>query len=284
MAQRHDNDEKSTKRSATTRAHFRTFALSLFRCFTVSLFRCAFSRFFGRLRSSFRSLLSARRVCCLLLSARLGSLSLTMVRDDIKIIFILGGPGAGKGTQCARLVARFPQLAHFSAGDLLRAERNNPASSVGDLINTFIRDGKIVPSHITIGLLKTAIEGSPASVFLIDGFPRNIEQGQIFEEQIKPCSLVIHLSADEAVCTDRILGRAAESGRVDDNLESLRKRFVTHREECLPVVGYYAEAGKVAEVCATNPKQTTRLALPRERERERENERATTSTTLKVAC
>jgi UMP-CMP kinase len=107
-----------------------------------------------------------------------------MVASDISIIFILGSPGSGKGTLCQQLVERFPALAHFSAGDLLRAERANPDSPVAELINTTIKEGKIVPAEITIGLLKNAIESSSAKMFLIDGFPRNIHQGQLFEQQV----------------------------------------------------------------------------------------------------
>mgnify|MGYP002785322553 CR=1 FL=1 len=89
----------------------------------------------------------------------------------------------GKGTQCSRLEKEFG-LVHLSAGDLLRAERNRPGSEYGELINSYIREGRIVPYEITIGLLRKAMVESGAHSFLIDGFPRDIEQGVAFEDQV----------------------------------------------------------------------------------------------------
>lgn len=92
--------------------------------------------------------------------------------DDITVIFVLGGPGAGKGTQCANLVRDYG-FKHLSAGDLLREEQDRPGSEFGDMIKSYIKDGKIVPSEVTVQLLENAItkarneEGKHQ--FLIDG-------------------------------------------------------------------------------------------------------------------
>ncbi|CAB3983276.1 adenylate kinase isoenzyme 5-like [Paramuricea clavata] len=99
------------------------------------------------------------------------------------IIFVLGGPGSGKGTQCARIVEHFG-LTHLSAGELLREEvtRNSGRAA---LIAEFIKDGKIVPQEITIELLKDAMLEHPDSRgFLVDGFPRELEQGHQFEQEV----------------------------------------------------------------------------------------------------
>ena len=74
-----------------------------------------------------------------------------------KFVFVQGGPGAGKGTNCSQLAREFG-LVHLSAGDLMRAEKNKPGSKDGALISSFIKEGKIVPASITIGLLKKAME------------------------------------------------------------------------------------------------------------------------------
>jgi UMP-CMP kinase len=95
--------------------------------------------------------------------------------DEATIIFVLGGPGAGKGTQCAYLVRDYG-FKHLSAGDLLREEQDRPGSQFGDLIRQYIKDGQIVPMEVTIQLLENAIthtlkeEGN--SKFLIDGTSR----------------------------------------------------------------------------------------------------------------
>jgi UMP-CMP kinase len=94
------------------------------------------------------------------------------------VMFVLGGPGAGKGTACARLVEETggATWAHLSAGDCLRAERNDPKSENGELINNYIKEGKIVPVEITIKLVLAAVKAKQATgtqFFMIDGFPRN---------------------------------------------------------------------------------------------------------------
>lgn len=76
--------------------------------------------------------------------------------DDCTVIFVLGGPGAGKGTQCTKLSKEFG-FVHLSAGDLLREERQRLNSPYGELINTFIAEGQIVPMEITIALLHAVI-------------------------------------------------------------------------------------------------------------------------------
>jgi len=91
---------------------------------------------------------------------------------ETKVIFVLGGPGAGKGTQCANIVRDYG-FKHLSAGDLLREEQDRPGSQFGDMIKEHIRDGKIVPSEVTVQLLENAIRRSKEqeenSWFLIDG-------------------------------------------------------------------------------------------------------------------
>lgn len=92
--------------------------------------------------------------------------------DKVTVIFVLGGPGAGKGTQCTKLVSDYG-FKHLSAGDLLREEQDRPGSEFGEMIKTYIKEGTIVPMEVTIQLLenamKTAMETENKSLFLIDG-------------------------------------------------------------------------------------------------------------------
>jgi len=91
---------------------------------------------------------------------------------EVTVIFVLGGPGAGKGTQCERLVKDYG-FKHLSAGDLLREEQDRPGSQFGELIKTYIKEGQIVPMEVTIQLLENAITATLKdennSKFLIDG-------------------------------------------------------------------------------------------------------------------
>lgn len=167
------------------------------------------------------------------------------------VIFVLGGPGAGKGTQCSKIVERFGYI-HLSAGDLLREERNS-GSENGDLIDSCIREGKIVPVEITISLIEKAMNKSGEKKFLIDGFPRNEDNLQGWNRVMEgkadvKCVLVFECSEDE--CIRRILERGKSSGRADDNIESLRKRFNTHETQTMPIIEHYEKLGLVKKIQA----------------------------------
>jgi len=178
------------------------------------------------------------------------------------VIYVLGGPGAGKGTQCGRLVEDFG-FCHLSAGDLLRAEQQRKGSEYGDLIRTYIREGNIVPMAVTVKLLENAMraalnEGRPGEGwangggrFLVDGFPRKMDQALKFDQEVCLASTVIFFQTTEEVMLKRLLKRGETSGREDDNVESIKKRFHTYKEQTMPVIEYYAEQGKVAEIDST---------------------------------
>jgi len=170
-----------------------------------------------------------------------------------KVVFVLGGPGAGKGTQCDNIVSEFG-LKHFSAGDLLRAEVKS-GSETGRMIDEHIKQGTIVPGHVTIGLLKSAIEGAKdAPGFLIDGFPREMQQAIDFEAQICECQFVLVFECSEKCMEERLLKRGETSGRTDDNSESIKKRFRTFVEVSYPVVKSFETKGKVVKINAERGK------------------------------
>lgn len=173
---------------------------------------------------------------------------------DVTVIFVLGGPGAGKGTQCANIVRDYA-FAHYSAGDLLRAEQARPDSEFGELIKTYIREGKIVPMEVTVALLENAMRAEIGATgikrFLIDGFPRQMDQAIKFESDVCPSMLTLFFDTSEEVMLRRLMKRAETSGREDDNLESIKKRFRTFVETSMPVVEYYEKLGKVLRVDAS---------------------------------
>jgi UMP-CMP kinase len=176
--------------------------------------------------------------------------------DNVTVVFVLGGPGAGKGTQCANLVSQHGFM-HLSAGDLLRAEQERPGSQFGDLIRDYIKNGLIVPMEVTIQLLENAMtealqkSGSNKGRFLIDGFPRKLDQAHKFEEAVCPAKLVLFFDCPEQVMESRLLERGKTSGRSDDNAESIRKRFKTFIETSMPVVDEFEKQGKVVKIDAT---------------------------------
>ncbi|KZT58938.1 UMP-CMP kinase [Calocera cornea HHB12733] len=188
----------------------------------------------------------------------------------VTVIFVLGGPGAGKGTQCDKLVKDYG-FVHLSAGDLLRAEQNRPGSQYGSMIREYIREGQIVPMEVTIKLLENAMRAALESPqaeeagkwkgaweggrgrFLIDGFPRKMDQAIKFDEDVCKSGFVLFLSTTEAVLLHRLLERGKTSGREDDNPESISKRFRTFEETSMPVVEYYRERMKVVEIDSSPP-------------------------------
>ncbi|KAI2640619.1 uridylate kinase [Hypomontagnella submonticulosa] len=188
-------------------------------------------------------------------------------KDDVTVIFVLGGPGAGKGTQCERLVARYG-FSHLSAGDLLRAEQARPDSEFGDLIRDHIRNGLIVPMEVTIALLEAAMRqvldeptavtststqtksGAKKGKFLIDGFPRKLDQALKFEEAVVPARFVLFYDCPEDEMERRLLERGKTSGREDDNADSIRKRFRTFIETSMPVVDYFEAQDRVVKIDA----------------------------------
>ncbi|KAG0670360.1 bifunctional uridylate/adenylate kinase [Maudiozyma exigua] len=176
-------------------------------------------------------------------------------KEQVNVVFVLGGPGAGKGTQCSKLVQDH-DFVHLSAGDLLRAEQARDGSEVGALIKHYITEGLIVPQEITIQLLNNAIKesyGRGKHNFLIDGFPRKMDQAITFEEVVVPSKFVLFFDCPETVMMERLMERGKTSGRDDDNVESIKKRFKTFEETSMPVVEYFEKQGKVVRIVCDKP-------------------------------
>ena len=168
------------------------------------------------------------------------------------VVFVLGGPGAGKGTQ-SELIVEKCGYTHLSAGDLLRAERKS-GSAQGQMIDEYIAEGKIVPVEVTVKLLINAIKASGGQRFLIDGFPRNTNNLSGWQE-VAGDSLtvggVLFYDCPEDVMEARLLERGKTSGRTDDNIESIKKRFRTYTNETTPIIAYYDYQGIVHKIDGT---------------------------------
>lgn len=125
-----------------------------------------------------------------------------------KIIFVLGGPGAGKGTQCAKLAAEFG-IKHLSAGELLREEKLKPTEN-GRLIDSYLKEGKIVPVEISLNLLRGAIEQLRWNRYLIDGFPRNWDNLQGWDRimsDVVDVESILFIECDETELARRLISR-----------------------------------------------------------------------------
>ncbi|RKP27191.1 adenylate kinase-domain-containing protein, partial [Syncephalis pseudoplumigaleata] len=163
-------------------------------------------------------------------------------------ILLAGGPGSGKGTQCAKLAKTF-QMAHISVGDLLRNEVAR-GSDLGAEITEAMREGSMVSMLITKQLLMNAIaEVKDTSIgILLDGFPRELEQAREFEASIGYCSFLLNFDCPQELLTARLLKRGETSGRADDNAETIAKRLDTFNKLTQPVIDHYAQLNRVCTV------------------------------------
>jgi len=174
-----------------------------------------------------------------------------------KVLFVLGGPGAGKGTQCAKIVQNYGYV-HLSAGDLLRAERMRPGSKVGEEIENHIRKGTIVPVEVTCTLLENAMKESGKENFLIDGFPRNKDNLDGWNRQMgdkTEVKGVLFFECSEKICVDRCLERGKQSGRSDDNEETLSKRIKTYNESTVPIIMHFDKLDMVKRIDAAKTEE-----------------------------
>lgn len=167
------------------------------------------------------------------------------------VVFVLGGPGCGKGTQCAKLREEF-RMVHLSSGDLLR-EEVAARTQLGTEIEAQMKKGKLVKDEVTMQLLKRAmLKHQDCNRFLLDGFPRSIEQAKMFEQDLADTSFVLFFDAKDELLEERIKYRAkSQPGRPDDNPEVIRERLEVFHSQTTPVVDYYASIGKLRTVKAS---------------------------------
>lgn len=157
-----------------------------------------------------------------------------------RVLFVLGGPGAGKGTQSDRIVGEYKSC-HLSVGELLREE--GPKSEHKELIAECLVSGKIVPVEISLSLLRQAMDKSSSlygdKIFLVDGFPRNFDNLEGWSRNMPDYTTLfgaLVFDCPEKVLEKRILQRGLTSGRSDDNLASLKKRFLTYTSQTADVI------------------------------------------------
>lgn len=176
------------------------------------------------------------------------------------VVFVLGGPGTGKGTMCELAEAQLGWT-HVSVGDLLRNERQ-AAGPTAETIEEFITAGKLVPNKIVVTLLKNAMEMLTRTTgkrnFLLDGFPRSLTnlEGwyEIFGKETE-LPKMLYFECPYEVLEKRILGRAKYTGRSDDNLASLKLRFDTFKEETLPTVDLFKGQDKCVVIDTSQGRQ-----------------------------
>ncbi|KAH8371185.1 hypothetical protein KR093_006407, partial [Drosophila rubida] len=162
---------------------------------------------------------------------------------DVPIIWILGGPGCGKGTQCAKIVEKYG-FTHLSSGDLLREEVAS-GSDKGRELQDIMSKGGLVSNQEVLSLLNGAVTRAKGNSkgFLIDGYPREKNQGIAFEEQIAPADLALYFECSEDTMVQRIMARASAAAvkRADDNETTIRSRLQTFKQNTSAILALYIE-------------------------------------------
>ncbi|MCX7782144.1 MAG: adenylate kinase [Meiothermus sp.] len=165
-------------------------------------------------------------------------------------VIFLGPPGAGKGTQAKRLASEmgFKQL---STGDILRSHVAR-GTDLGKLAKPLMDAGKLVPDEIILGLIGAELAAMPDPKVIFDGFPRPLAQAEALDRLLQEQHIrllgVLLVTAPEDELVRRLLGRALEEGRSDDNAEPIRARMVEYRQKTQPLVDYYQKTGSLKEI------------------------------------
>lgn len=177
-------------------------------------------------------------------------------------LILMGAPGAGKGTQAARLVEKLG-IPHLSTGDMLRAEVAS-GSEIGRKARELMDHGKLVPDGVLVAMIAKRIGESDCSKgFILDGFPRTVAQadglGAMLAEKGLALDGVFLLDVDEEALLARVQGRADQeraagrSARADDTPEKLKTRLGVFQQQTQPLIAYYEKKGLLKRVDGMQP-------------------------------
>ena len=165
----------------------------------------------------------------------------------MKNIVIFGAPGSGKGTQSDLLIEKYG-LGHISTGDVLRNEIKN-GTELGKTAQSYIEKGALIPDELMISILANVYDsfGKDHAGVIFDGFPRTIPQAEalkkMLDERGHEVAAMIELDVPEEELMTRLIKRGKESGRADDNEETIKKRLVVYHSQTMPLVEWYKKEG-----------------------------------------
>jgi len=171
-------------------------------------------------------------------------------------LLLIGAPGAGKGTQATRIAEHF-HVAHISSGDLLR-DHVARETAIGRMAQEYMERGDLVPDEIVLDMLRKPVtEAVAAGGYVLDGFPRTVEQAEAAYAVAKDLGVAVqvavHIAVDPASLVERLVERGAESGRSDDTPDVIRHRIEVYDAMTKPLLDYYAERERLIDVNGDRP-------------------------------
>ena len=166
-------------------------------------------------------------------------------------IVIFGGPGSGKGTQSERIVEKYG-INHISTGDVLRAEIKN-GTELGKTAKGYIDQGQLIPDELMIDILASVFDSFKDSKGVIfDGFPRTIAQAEALKKMLaergQDVSVMVDLEVPEDELMVRLIKRGKDSGRADDNEETIKKRLHVYHSQTAPLIDWYKNEKKYQHI------------------------------------
>ena len=166
-------------------------------------------------------------------------------------IVIFGAPGSGKGTQSERIVEKYG-INHISTGDVLRAEMKN-GTELGKTAKGYIDQGQLIPDELMIDILASVFDSFKDSKGVIfDGFPRTIAQAEALKKMLaergQDVSVMVDLDVPEEELMVRLIKRGKDSGRADDNEETIKKRLHVYHSQTAPLIDWYKNEKKYQHI------------------------------------
>lgn len=165
----------------------------------------------------------------------------------MKNIVIFGAPGSGKGTQSEKIIAKYG-LEHISTGDVLRNEIKND-TELGKTAKGYIDNGQLIPDDLMVSILASVYDsfGKAHKGVIFDGFPRTIPQAEALKKMLSDrghkIAAMIELDVPEEELMKRLVLRGQQSGRADDNEETIKKRLVVYHNQTAPLIEWYKKEG-----------------------------------------
>lgn len=165
----------------------------------------------------------------------------------MKNIVIFGAPGSGKGTQSDKMIEKYG-FEHISTGDVLRSEIKN-GTELGKTAKSYIDKGQLIPDELMVDILASVYDsfGKEHKGVIFDGFPRTIPQAEALKTMLAErghgIAAMIELDVPEDELMKRLLLRGQQSGRSDDNAETIQKRLTVYHNQTAPLIDWYAKEG-----------------------------------------